>query len=1069
MKSEFSQTKAKPATNTPTAILSAWTSLEVLSPFAYRRPEDLAINRDRSLVSPLDRPVMPWKTGGHGRREMKLYYQIVLGSVKLEDAIAKLLARYTDTRAERPQARGASGLAVIVVNKDGKPVDEPAVAVSSFAWGVPRALKGNLEDLAEWPTHERQLVEQLDARIRRFDKNGDLVPLDAETLQNAFDWLVGLLGLTSDLVEPPTFAVRSYEYYKNPEPPEPLLLNSFFLGDLARVRDQFAQGKATSNLRRYLRVDLPLKQQDLLHDRKALAAAVAPGNFPPARWPGPGRYPLVLLQQAAVNLALTELKTDGILAVNGPPGTGKTTLLRDIVAALVTARAERMVLLSDPATAFEHSGQKFPAGKGWLHLYRLEPKLRGFEMLVASSNNKAVENVSAELPGLEAIAEDATELRYFTTLSTALRDRETWGLIAAVLGNARNRGRFKQTFWWNEDVGLSTYLAAAGGTPQVVEIIDDSRRKKITRPPRIVTEENAPKDHNEALRRWQQARKHFIAALEKSKALLKELDAVRALCETVPQLTEAQVAAKRNTEVQGHALDEAEVSLRDSERTLTDFRIELKNAEDSRNHHARARPFFLARIFKPKVFRAWKQVHELRTSTVQKISNIVVRAETVVAERRQLVQHCRTEKQNADLQLAAVAERLQSATRQIRSLRERIGPSFVDDEFFERHHSERHKLSPWLNSAAQRIRDDVFITAVKVHKAFADAAAKPLRHNLGALMSAFSGRSFSASEKESLLADLWASLFLVVPVISTTFASVDRMIGKLPPQSLGWLLIDEAGQALPQAAVGAIMRTSRAVVVGDPIQIEPVVVLPDSLTEAICRKFQIDPHLYNAPAASVQTLADAATPFTAEFATEQGSRTVGVPLLVHRRCSEPMFGISNAVAYGRLMINAKEPKSSAIRELLGPPRWIDVQGTAEEKWCPQEGALVVEILRQMAKANIGSPNIYIITPFVIVQDNLRKLIRQSGVLNAWTDEPWEWANERVGTIHTVQGREAEAVIFVLGAPAVQQTGARNWAGGRPNLLNVAVTRAKEALYVIGNRKLWRNAGLFRQLDARLPN
>ena len=71
-------------------------------------------------------------------------------------------------------------------------------------------------------------------------------------------------------------------------------------------------------------------------------------------------------------------------------------------------------------------------------------------------------------------------------------------------------------------------------------------------------------------------------------------------------------------------------------------------------------------------------------------------------------------------------------------------------------------------------------------------------------------------------------------------------------------------------------------------------------------------------------------------------------------------------------------------------------------------------------------------------------------------------------MHVVQGREAEAVIFVLGASALQQTGARNWAGARPNLLNVAVSRAKEALYVVGNRPLWREAGLFRELDARMP-
>jgi len=91
-------------------------------------------------------------------------------------------------------------------------------------------------------------------------------------------------------------------------------------------------------------------------------------------------------------------------------------------------------------------------------------------------------------------------------------------------------------------------------------------------------------------------------------------------------------------------------------------------------------------------------------------------------------------------------------------------------------------------------------------------------------------------------------------------------------------------------------------------------------------------------------------------------------------------------------------------------------------------------------------------------------IRNSGVLRGWIDDDWRWLNERVGTVHTAQGREAEAVIIVLGAPNPSQTGARNWAGGRPNILNVAVTRAKEVVYVVGNRKLWREAGVFAELD-----
>ena len=264
------------------------------------------------------------------------------------------------------------------------------------------------------------------------------------------------------------------------------------------------------------------------------------------------------------------------------------------------------------------------------------------------------------------------------------------------------------------------------------------------------------------------------------------------------------------------------------------------------------------------------------------------------------------------------------------------------------------------------------------------------------------------------------------------------------------------------------MRVKRAVVVGDPMQIEPVVLLPDTLTQTICRRFGADPDVYNAPTASVQTLADTATPYVAEFPARQGFRAVGAPLLVHRRCAEPMFTVSNKIAYAGQMVQAKPPSASPIRDLLGPSRWFDVQGShGTDKWNALEGEIVLELLRQVGHAGIN-PDLYIVTPFVIVQDNLRELLRDNSVLDEWTDNAWKWTNERVGTVHTVQGREADVVIFVLGAPLPHQTGARNWAGARANLLNVAVTRAKEALYVVGNRELWRDAGLFRELDARLP-
>jgi superfamily I DNA and/or RNA helicase len=317
-----------------------------------------------------------------------------------------------------------------------------------------------------------------------------------------------------------------------------------------------------------------------------------------------------------------------------------------------------------------------------------------------------------------------------------------------------------------------------------------------------------------------------------------------------------------------------------------------------------------------------------------------------------------------------------------------------------------------------------------------------------------------------LVGDLWSSFFLVVPSISTTFASIESMFGGLAPGSIGWLLVDEAGQALPQAAVGALMRSKRAIVVGDPAQIEPIVALPNTLTQSICKHFRIDPNRFNAPESSVQTMADAATPHCAEFEGIGGSRLVGIPLLVHRRCADPMFSVSNAVAYGQLMVQSKQDAESGIKACLGPSRWIDIRGISREKWCPEEEAAALELLMKLKQSGL-KPDLYVITPFVAVRENLIRTIEGSNILQNWVEDPDDYVRKMVGTVHTVQGREAEAVIFVLGAQSEAQSGAREWAGSRPNLLNVAVTRAREVLYVIGNRQLWGNVGFFRELSNRL--
>lgn len=475
------------------------------------------------------------------------------------------------------------------------------------------------------------------------------------------------------------------------------------------------------------------------------------------------------------------------------------------------------------------------------------------------------------------------------------------------------------------------------------------------------------------------------------------------------------------------------------------------------------RPGLLSRLFATATYRQWNADHAEKTSRLSLAQSVLIRLSQVGADKVSEYQRAAAEHAKLEAAINSLAGELENARSELEFLAARNAGTFISTEFFERPHKEKQLTAAWLDDAVARLRNEVFEAAMRLHKAFVDAAAKPLRHNLSALVDGFGSRSLGTPERDALITDLWATLFLVVPVVSTTFASVGRMFGRLPTEALGWLLIDEAGQALPQAAVGAIARTRRAVVVGDPMQIEPVVPLPDHMTNAICDHFKFDPTVFSAPAASAQTLADSATAYFGSFETATGTREVGVPLLVHRRCAEPMFSISNSIAYENLMVQAKLPRPSAIRDVLGPSRWLNVEGPGQEKWCPREGSALLQQLESLKQARC-SPDLYVVTPFVVVQDRTRELLRASRLLEGWVDDPARWLRERVGTVHTVQGREAEAVFFVLGAPDPGQRGARGWAGARPNLLNVAATRAKEVIYVIGNRSLWRGTGVFQTLD-----
>lgn len=1066
-KADQSAVPPRPAiTNKTEHILSAWMALEVLSPQVYRREADLAAGQ-RNRIAYLNSSPLPWERDERSRPQKKLFYELILGSISMAPAVEKLLKVYADSNPNPPGKSGYCPLASVILDKKGCPVPDAAGAtIASFAWGLPVALRGDLRPLGDWPAKEKELLNWFRSKLIQHDDDGEPVPLTQSRINALFQALVAKLELNGHDIQPPSFAIRQYVWFRSKSSPETILLNSFFLEDLAAARHLAAKGELPQALRHYLQEARPPQRVDLLNDASGLRRLLQPALTPPGRWPARGRFALSLLQQAAVNATNPSLMSTGILGVNGPPGTGKTTLLRDVVAARVVERAIAMSGYDRPAEAFKPTRQSVQRDGATIRLHRLDDQLKGFEMVVASSNNKAVENVSAELPGLDAIAEDAVQLRYFKSVSDHIFGCETWGTIAAVLGKASNRFDFAQRFWKDEEHGLSTYLNHASGVRQtVIEQTDEGQPHERLR--EVIRQEQPPASPQEALARWKQVRTRFGEARRAAELALEKRQLVHQQLEQLhTSMTELEVThaalPKLETELlrlqsqHQTAQQVCEIAAQQLARRYRDNEVLRGN-----------RPGYWHRFFRTTRMRQWSQNLKESNSHISIARGKEFAAKQELDKIFVLIEATRdriTTRQQSIAKLEGTYKRLRDS---LKRYREDSSVQIPDDAFFASPHASKQIANVWFDQNDAKVRDELFVAAIDLHRAFVDAAAVPLRQNLAVFFPFCGTQPLGNVEKDALLPELWASLFLVVPVISTTFASVRRMFANLPPESLGWLLVDEAGQAVPQAAVGAIMRARRAVVVGDPLQIEPVVTLPASLTEQICGQFGIDEAAFNAPRASVQTLADAASRYQGTFQVGAGEREVGAPLLVHRRCDSPMFEISNAIAYGNLMVQAKRPSSKLC--ILGASRWMDVVGIpGPDKWCEDEARELITHLTTLRNAGQDA-DVYIVTPFVVVQHGLREAIQRSGLLDGWVDQPHQWAIEHVGTVHTVQGREADAVFFVLGAQSPSQAGARAWAGARPNLVNVAVTRAQRSLYVIGNRQIWRSEGVFAELDQFLPS
>lgn len=863
--------------------------------------------------------------------------------------------------------------------------------------------------------------------------------------------------------------------------PEPAFLNSRFPEDLARVAASSDEYGAA--LAEYLRDPASIDPQlrcDVREDVFAGLYGVQPIATPPGRWPAPNAHPLALSQQFAVNEIIAELKDGaGLFSVNGPPGTGKSTLLRDLVAAIVVRRAMKLAELPNPQAAFR--GTRTWTAEGRTYTVHLPlSALTGFEIVVASSNNGAVENITTELPSLEAIGPEwRAEASYFLEQATALLDGDpAWGAVAAPLGNAEKRRAFVQRFWWGERAGtglqrLLQNLEQGGALhdPPAAERFSGGRPSNG---PAAVAPGTPPTPTA-----WREAVRRFRAAVVSEEKLRRERQ------EVFRSLAILDISDRRTAEAKAEELEQrwltAQRLHQEADTQAGSAHIAAGYAEAAIHAHAQARPRGL-RAWGGARVRAWQEQHHLLNATHARRYHewsALYDAARIAATQAEAAGRAADE---ARQEAARIAAEENAAKRLVAWGRQQWPTWFPGtmDEWERLADEEREISSPWADPDWVCARTRVFLAALDLHRAFVAGAAGTVRRNLLHLIKTLK-REPDAPPPDAELA-AWQTLFLVVPVVSTTFASCGRLFESLGTQALGWVLVDEAGQATPQAAVGALWRARRAVLVGDPLQLEPVIQVPEGVQELLLGCYDVKPE-WLPSRGSAQALADRVNRWGTTVPTcgpdgEAKPVWVGAPLRVHRRCEEPMFSISNDIAYDGLMVYGTAEASFPGHDRAPYPEscWVDVTSDdAEGKWIPAEGQALARILEKLHRENgVELARIRVLSPFRDVVAGCRRTVRRLD----WTGTPPpgisnyraqvnEFIEGAIGTVHTMQGKEADVVILVLGTHPRRGAKARDWAAQSPNLLNVAVSRAKRRLFVVGNREHWSKVAYFQDLANEL--
>ncbi|CAB3769709.1 MULTISPECIES: DEAD/DEAH box helicase [Burkholderia] len=1059
-------------------IIRYWHAVELLQPQEAPKPR----KRDTLYASyfhdtTIRRLTPPWAAGSpvvkQALPKKRIWSHTLYAHLYDSQLVAKELEKLygADDGYREPQSR-ESALFAMKFTSEGLMVPDSLV-ISSEAWFLGRALKGK-----DW-THGFD-DDQNAIRKQTLSLTGGQV--SEEALRKLVQVILDFLEVDDFFGNPVERRVRWRSTPINPKKPmqEDDPLNSFLLSDLSMVAQRARQGITSAPLDRYLQIhdDRRRLHLDSNEASEPLIERLLPQRYSPGCWPSERHLGLVHSQQLAVNTILDTLADgEGLLGINGPPGTGKTTLLRDLIAAIVTRRADVLASFPRASSAFVSKGMENANDGGRAqHCHLLKSELFGFEIVIASSNNGAVENVTLELPQRDKIDESWwPEADYFSDLGELVSGKPSWGLISGALGSKTRRNAFVNRYFYGERPARPSSApdpsdVADPSNPDTAELLDDDEAAledgvdhevvaasavdamPADKPQGLLGWLDAQADiertTEERLQIWQQAVADYQKARADVEQIASHLDGLRTLFPTLHHIR--QETSRHATDLEALTANELkaiEQAARFDQEEWKPAHTALANCLEALERQQQTKPGFWQQLRTlGRAGRVWRtelqsltRRHSLAEAGFQRVDRVAHQQET---ERKKLARAIADTKgalARLETRALAVADQIAVIARDAKAIHLL---TWLSSGIVGR--SDTVELAePWIIEGWRQARANLFIQALKLHRTFLALEAKRLRTNLKFINSVLTGGRYLGMSRAAIRST-WASLFLVVPVLSSTFASFARSFGSLDTGEIGWLLVDEAGQATPQAAVGALWRARRAVLVGDPLQLKPIVKVLDAVLEHMRTRYRVDAHwLPNRQ--SAQTLADQATRWGRMMGPPDAKTWVGLPLVVHRRCDRPMYTLANRIAYdGAMVYGTLAPSPAKETRASLPTGWIHVRGPASGNWVPAEGKMLRQLIARLKADTVDLADISVITPFKDVKQGLSAMLPSHMVY---------------GTIHTMQGKESPVVIVVLGGNTTSPF-AREWAISEPNLLNVAATRAKRRLYVIGDHDDWKSRRLF---------